>query len=174
MEQRAPLILVDVDGVLNPGQPVADGYRRRWAFPKGVPHRLLLNPMHGQMLKELAESANAELAWASYWRNRANTWIAPRVGLPSIRNAPIPSRWRLRARWSLAEWKAIHVAAWAGQTPFVWFEDDPGVPRYLAHQPGLGPHLVVTVDQATGLTRHHIELARAWLQDLDADPEGTG
>jgi hypothetical protein len=46
------------------------------------------------MLTELAEVAGAELVWASYWRNRANTWVAPRVGLPSLRFAPIPWRWR--------------------------------------------------------------------------------
>jgi hypothetical protein len=73
MEQLAPLILVDVDGVLNPSQHEADGYRSQWVFPNGVPHRLWLHPMHGQILSELAEAANADLVWASYWRDRADT-----------------------------------------------------------------------------------------------------
>jgi len=103
MEQLAPLILVDVDGVLNPDKPGAGGYRRHWVFPYGVAHRLLLDPGHGRMLSELAEAAGAELVWASYWRNRANTWIAPRIGLPSLRFVPIPSRWRPRARSSLGQ-----------------------------------------------------------------------
>jgi hypothetical protein len=65
MEQLAPLILVDVDGVLNPDKPGAGGYRRQWVFPMGVAHRLLLDPGHGRMLSELAEAAGAELVWAS-------------------------------------------------------------------------------------------------------------
>jgi HAD domain in Swiss Army Knife RNA repair proteins len=173
MEQLAPLILVDVDGVLNPSEPEADGYRSHWVFPNCVPHRLWLHPMHGQMLSELAEAANADLVWASYWRNRANTWIAPRIGLPSIRVIPIRSRWRRRARSSLGEWKAAHVAAWIGQTPFVWFEDDPDVPTYLEQLPGLGRHLIVTVDPAIGLTHRHIAQARIWLGDLRVSPDGT-
>lgn len=166
MERPAPLILVDVDGVLNPGQPGDSGYRRHWVFPAGIPHRLWLHPAHGHMLTELAQAAGAELAWASYWRNRANTWIAPRIGLPPIRHVPVPGRWRHRARSSLGTWKAAAVAAWAGQAPFVWFEDEPDVPGYLALQPGLGRHLIVTVDPMAGLAQHHIEQARTWLGDL--------
>jgi hypothetical protein len=166
MERLAPLVLVDVDGVLNAGQPGAGGYRRHWVFPGGIPYRLSLNPLHGQMLADLAGAADAELAWASYWQGRANTWIAPRVGLPPIRHVPIPNRWRHRARSSLGTWKAAAVAAWAGRAPFVWFEDEPDVPGYLARRPGVGRHLVVTVDPATGLTHRHLQQARTWLGDL--------
>ncbi len=171
MEYPAALILVDVDGVLNPNKPGAGDYRRHWVFPNGVAHRLWLDPGHGRMLGELAQLAGAELVWASYWRSRANKWIAPRIGLPSLRAVPIPSRWRSPSRSSSGQWKAIHVAAWIGQTPFVWFEDDPTVPTYLTQQPGLGRHLTVTVDPAIGLTRYHIEQARIWLDDLRANPD---
>jgi hypothetical protein len=46
------------------------------------------------MLTELAGAAGAELVWASYWRDLANTWIAPRIGLPSLRFVRIRARWR--------------------------------------------------------------------------------
>jgi hypothetical protein len=166
VEPQTPLVLVDVDGVLNPARPDALGYRPRWVFPVGVPHRLLLNQSHGRMLGDLAASAGAELVWASYWGYRANTWIAPRVNLPPLRWVPIPGRGRLRARSSLGSWKAYHVAAWTGQTPFVWFEDEPDVADCLADQPGLGRYLVIRVDPAIGLTHHHVERARAWLDDV--------
>jgi hypothetical protein len=163
VEQLTPLILVDVDGVLNPGRSSSDAYRSHWVFPSGIAHRLLLNPLHGRMLTGLAEATGAELVWATYWRHRANTWIAPRIGLPRHRFVPIPTRWKLRRRSSPGHWKARHVAAWIGRTPFVWLEDDPNIPRWLAGQPGLGRHLVVTVDPATGLNHHHVEQARTWL-----------
>jgi len=166
MELPRPLVLVDVDGVLNPARSHAPGYRGNWVFPGGLAHRLLLNPSHGQILTELAEVAGAELVWASYWRNRANTWVAPRVGLPPLPFVPIPRRWGPRTRPSPGSWKACHVAVWAGQKPFVWFEDDADAVSRLASQPGLGRHLMVKVDPVTGLTDSHVEQARAWLGDL--------
>ena len=166
MEPPRPLVLVDVDGVLNPARSNAPGYRGHWVFPGGLAHRLLLNPSHGPMLTGLAEVAGAELVWASYWRNRANTWVAPRVGLPPLRFVPIPRRWRAHTRLSLGSWKVCHVAAWLGQRPFVWFEDDADAVAHLAGQLGLGRHLVVKVDPVIGLTSSHVEQARAWLDDL--------
>jgi hypothetical protein len=166
MELPGPLVLVDVDGVLNPARSHAPGYRRHWVFPAGLAHRLLLNSSHGPMLTKLAEAAGAELAWASYWQNRANTWVGPRVGLPPLRFVPIQPRWRSRTRSSLGSWKACHVAAWVGPRPFVWFEDDSDAASHIAGQPDLGRHLVVKVDPVTGLTSSHVEQARAWLGDL--------
>jgi len=165
-----PLVLVDVDGVLNPATSRAAGYARHWVFPCGIAHRLLLNSQHGPMLEELAEVTGAELVWASYWKARANTWIAPRIGLPSLRFVPIPTRWgnawRLQARPAPGRWKARHVAAWTGQTPFVWLEDDASVASSLSEEPGLGRHLVVRVDPAIGLTEQHVAKARTWLTSL--------
>jgi HAD domain in Swiss Army Knife RNA repair proteins len=167
MDAATPLVLLDVDGVLNPAGSHAVGYRRQWVFPNGIAHRLLLNPGHGPMLLEMAEATGAELVWASYWRGRANTWIAPRIGLPSLRFVPIPTRARLWSRPSPGPWKALHAAAWVGQTPFVWLEDDVNVAHCLAQAPGLGRHLVVRIDPAVGLTAQHVAQARAWLDDLD-------
>jgi hypothetical protein len=160
-----PLVLLDVDGVLSPvaSQP---GYRRRWVFPNGVPHRMRLNRRHGPMLVKLAEVTGAELVWATYWRARANTWIGPMIGLPSLRFVPIPTRMRLGAMPAPGPWKAHHVAAWAGRVPFVWLEDDVHVDRCLAQESDLGQYLVVRVDPDLGLTRHHVAEARAWLNEL--------
>jgi HAD domain in Swiss Army Knife RNA repair proteins len=169
MDAATPLVLLDVDGVLNPVGSHAVGYRRCWVFPGGVAHRLLLNREHGPMLLELAGASGAELVWATYWRDRANTWIAPRIGLPSLRFVPIPTRLRLRARPSPGPWKALHVAAWIGRRPFVWFEDDPKVAGCLSKEPALGRHLVVRINPALGLTRHHVAQARAWLDDRHQD-----
>lgn len=166
MNAPKPLILLDVDGVLNPAPSSAEGYRRHWVFPHGIAHRLSLSPRHGPMLLELAEVTSAELVWASYWRELANRWIAPRVGLPSLRFIPIPTRFRLRGRMAPGIWKACHAAAWVGRTPFVWFEDDLNVGPWLRMAPEIGRHLTVRVDPAEGLTRHHLREARSWLTAL--------
>ncbi len=165
MQPPTPLVLVDVDGVLNPSQSRTGDYRRHWVFPGGIAHRLLLNPGHGPMLVELARASGAELVWATYWRDRANTWIAPRVGLPRLRYVPIPPRWRSRTRSAPGIWKARHVAAWTGRTPFVWLEDDPAVARYLSGIPNLGHHLVIKIEPAIGLTQHDLTKASNWLHN---------
>ena len=166
MDAPRPLVLLDVDGVLNPARSNSTGYRRQWVFPCGIAHRLLLNPQHGPMLVELAEATGAELVWATYWRGRANRWIAPRIGLPSLRFVPIPTRLRLRARPAPGVWKARHVAAWIGRTPFVWLEDDPNVGPWLTEEPEVGRHLAVKIDPLVGLSRQHVMEARAWLDKL--------
>lgn len=157
-----PLVLLDVDGVLNPLQRSA-GYQRYRAMPGGVTYRLLLNPRHGPLLTGLAAETGAEIVWASYWTDAANDWIAPRIGLPRLRHVPIPPR---RPGMSLGAWKARQVAAWVGGRPFVWLEDEPDVPAVLASQPRLGPYLIVPVDPREGLTDDHVELARVWLEEL--------
>ena len=157
-----PLVLLDVDGVLNPLQR-SPGYQRYRAAPNGVTYRLLLNPRHGPLLTGLAQEAGAELVWASYWTDSANEWIGPRVGLPPLRAVPIPPR---DAWYSYGAWKARHVTDWIGDRPFVWLEDEPDVPELIAAVPALGPHLIVPVDPEEGLTDVHVEQARDWLEQL--------
>jgi Swiss Army Knife RNA repair-like protein len=158
----APLVLLDVDGVLNPLRRSA-GYQRYRATPNDVTFRLLLNPRHGPLLTGLAAATGAELVWASYWTETANDWIGPRIGLPPLRCVPIPAP---DPRFSLGGWKARRVAEWVGRRPFVWLEDEPDVSAALAGGPRLGPHLVVAVDPLEGLTEHHVGLARMWLEQL--------
>lgn len=160
-----PLVLLDVDGVLNPLRH-SPGYQRYRAVPDGVMYRLLLNPRHGPLLTGLAEETGAEIVWASYWTDAANDWISPRIGLPRLRHVPIPPH---RPGVSLGAWKARHVASWVGERPFVWLEDEPDVPAALAALPRLGPYLIVPVDPREGLTTDHVGLARAWLEEFGRD-----
>lgn len=157
-----PLVLLDVDGVLNPLRR-SPGYQRYRATPDGVTYRLLLNPRHGPLLTGLAAETGAEIVWASCWTDAANDWIAPRIGLPRLRHIPIPPH---RPGLSLGAWKARHVASWVGDRPFVWLEDQPDVPSALRALPPRGPYLIVPVDPQEGLTDDHVGLARAWLEEL--------
>jgi hypothetical protein len=165
-----PAVLVDVDGVLNaffgcnkPREtcPCHPGWTRLWARSSTGRFRLTLNPAHGGMLRDLAHGAGADLVWATYWGEEANTWVSPTVGLPTdLPHVPIPE---CDDESTVGEWKALHVARWATGRPFVWFEDELDVPAALA---GIGlpsPHLVVTVDAGAGLSPDDIERARTWL-----------
>ncbi|RKS74222.1 hypothetical protein BZB76_2731 [Actinomadura pelletieri DSM 43383] len=162
----SPVILLDVDGVLNPLERPHRGYKRRRCSPNGMTFKLWLNPAHGPDLLELAESTGAELAWASYWCDNANVWIAPRVGLPELPFVPIPQFPGVDEGRTLGAWKARHVAAWAKGRPFVWFEDEPDATRCIADEPDVAEHLLVEIDPLTGLTDGHIAAAETWLNAL--------
>ncbi len=83
---------------------------------------------------------------------RATAWGQLRSLAVAQRCCKRPLTWELRGlrgphpRSSAGSWKACHVAAWVGQRPFVWFEDDADAVARLAGQPGLGRHLTVRVE----------------------------
>jgi hypothetical protein len=94
-------------------------------------------------------------------------YLGHAAGWPAVASVRSDPQALEAARWVVdGQWKARHVAAWVGQRPFVWFEDDADAVASLARQPGLGRHLMVKVEPVIGLTTSHVEQARAWLDDL--------
>lgn len=175
-------VLLDVDGVLNAGcdEPreickCHPGWTRVWAHPNPPygRYKLTLNPAHGPLLRDLAADNKAELVWATYWEDEANVWVSPTVGLPdNLPHVPIPPQFR--QKHSPGEWKALLIASWAKGRPFVWFEDELDAPGTLIKLAAsgdydLGPFLVVTVDERTGLTEDHVAQAAAWMRDLTSE-----
>ncbi|MEZ0073222.1 hypothetical protein [Planotetraspora sp. GP83] len=65
-----PLILLDVDGVLNPSRRSSPRFRRYDVVLDGEPYKVLLDPRDGSRLRNLAAAADAELALG-----RAREWL---------------------------------------------------------------------------------------------------
>lgn len=126
-----PLLLVDVDGVLNPNEakptrrPAGyetyyksyyDGFRGKQSRM-----RVWLNKEHGPMLTEWAAAKGFELAWCTTWGEEANSWIAPKIGLaaswPVIQFDPFELS-------SIQAWKFPAVERFAEDRDLVWLDDD--------------------------------------------------
>lgn len=83
-----PVVLIDVDGPLNPYAAKAtkrpEGYLTHRLKPKGFEYtkglRVWLNPLHGPSLMAL----EADLVWATMWEADANKLIGPEIGLPEL------------------------------------------------------------------------------------------
>ncbi|MFF2745645.1 hypothetical protein ACFVVA_08880 [Kitasatospora sp. NPDC058048] len=179
-----PLLLVDVDGPLNPcaAKPYRrpEGYethrlmtprweaaeRRRltaWGLPHKAPKllRVWLNPAHGPALAALP----FDLAWATTWQEEANAFIGPLLGLPGLPYIP----------WSEPRpepgggvfWKTPQIVAWAKGRPFAWVDDlitDADRAWVEAHHPG--PALLHHVDPKVGLTAQDFARLADWSNAL--------
>lgn len=178
-----PLLLLDVDGPLNPyaaparRRPVgyrtihvgrADGtvYDRN---PGRGTVRVWLNPDHGPALLQMA--GRFELWWATAWEDRANTIIAPQIGLPELpvlhfppdASAPYPMSWKTPTVAELAR-------------PWVWVDDDhTDADRAWLAAHARARHRLHPVDPAIGLTDADVaalaDLGADLATDLKADPE---
>lgn len=175
-----PLLLVDVDGPLNPyaalmlpGTP--DGYltclTRPAGWDHGPPLPVLLNPAHGRALLGLA--GRYELVWATTWRDEANVWIGPRLGLPRLPYVDWPSMCgRAPAGTS---WKTPHVVAYAAGRPFAWVDDEIGAPdrEWVRGQGAVA--LLLRIDPWTGLLPADFETLAAWADEHGpVSPAGPG
>ena len=149
-----PLLLLDVDGPLNPHRAdgIPPGYREHEITEGTKTWRLLLNPQHGVELNKLASTF--DLVWATSWEHGANRLLGPVLGLPELPTITWPDR-RPVAQGS---WKAPYVAEWVGDRPFVWVGDEVGESEFTAeHQ------LVYPVDARIGLTATDFAAIRSWV-----------
>ncbi|WP_055591186.1 HAD domain-containing protein [Streptacidiphilus griseoplanus] len=183
--RQRPLLLLDVDGPLNPyaAQPERrpHGYAtfrmrppswqaslaasRPYGRPRAAeytkPLRVWLNPDHGPQLRALP----FELVWATTWMHEANAFIAPELALPELPVIEWPSIDLHRQDPEGLHWKTRQVAAWAAGRPFAWVDDElteADRAWIAAHhdQPALLHH----VDPRRGLTEADFTALADWAE----------
>ena len=154
MPASLPLLLLDVDGVLNPFAAPAcpAGYREYHLFPDEDPVRLCQT--HGRWLHELA--LQFEIVWATGWGADANRFLAPLLRLPElpvIRFPPVPFE---------PHEKVPPVAAFVGLRSAVWIDDalTPEARVWASQRPV--PTLLIDIDPAEGLTRPVVDQSLQW------------
>ena len=172
MNTARPLLYLDVDGPLNPyaAKPHRrpEGYTTHRMKPEGWlaqhpglppsrvrPLRVWLNPSHGQALLKLTD--RYDLIWATTWREEANTFIAPVLGLPPLPVVDWPTT--LAPGPNGTFWKTRHLVNHAEGRPFVWLDDeldDRDRDFVAAHHDG--PALLHWVDPRVGLPERDFEV----------------
>ena len=153
-----PILLVDVDGVLNPWASAIcpEGYLEFEFFPG---ERVLLSPGHGELLTALA--AHYELVWATAWEHNANRLIAPVLSLPELRVIEFPL-----SGSDLFFRKLPAVIDAVGDRPCAWIDDQHQPDHYdWARERGV-PTLILHVDPAEGLTSRVVEQLTHWVAGL--------
>ncbi|MEU1126781.1 hypothetical protein ABZ371_25195 [Streptomyces sp. NPDC005899] len=164
-----PLLLLDVDGPLNPYaalslRRVPRGYREHamrptgWTAGPALP--VLLNPEHGDELLTLTD--RYELAWASTWMGEANEWIGPHLGLPPLPYVDWPAVPALPGDGTY--WKTRHVVAYAAGRAFAWVDDeitDLDRAWVAEHHPGRA--LLRRVDPRIGLAHEDFDALAGWV-----------
>lgn len=154
-----PLLLVDIDGVLNPWaiDECPAGFSEYWLFPEDE-EPVRLAAAHGEWLMELAK--HFDVVWASAWGSQAHRLLGPILGLEEFPFVPMPDT-PFQPRD-----KVPAVAMFVGDRPAAWV-DDQMVPEAHAWARSRGePTLLLEVDHRVGLGRGDVERLLAWVRDL--------
>jgi hypothetical protein len=85
---RRPLLLLDVDGVLNPYPHCPEGFAEYRLFPENR-EPVRLSALHGAWLGEVSQMFS--IAWATAWGEDANRLLCPHFGLPRFPVVVLPA-----------------------------------------------------------------------------------
>jgi hypothetical protein len=148
-----PLLLIDVDGVLNPHVRPGSTLGSQYAVHRIAGQDVRLAVAHGEWLHRLARLY--DLAWATPWEADANALIGPVIGAPP--NMPVIAFTDLDARgWT---WKLPAVELFVADRPLAWLDDDHGQDAHAWAAARMVPTLLVRPDGYVGWTpREYDEL----------------
>jgi hypothetical protein len=168
--REVPLLLLDVDGVLNALLPERPG---RWA--QGIFNGFVITWDHSitARLRGLHENGRVEIQWLTTWGENADRLLAEPMGLPrGLRTRAIglaaPTGFAGRLGGESGWWKLAAARAAAEEEPgrrIVWIDDDLAVQAtdlrtWLAANPHV---LVVAPNLFAGLTHAQLDAIEAWL-----------
>jgi hypothetical protein len=156
MRTAAPLLLIDVDGVISLfGFDQTEPPDGRLAVVDGIPH--LISAKAGQRLARLAEAY--ECVWCTGWEDRAEEHLPRLLGLPG--------GWAhltfVAEPGAELHWKLGTIEAHAGaERPVAWIDDDHDSTCLSWAEERPGPTLLVPTDPAVGLTDVHVTTLLNW------------
>ena len=165
------LILLDVDGVLNPSVS---------SDRAAGSHRLMLEPEREELVRRLAEAGT--IVWATTWPPKLTSVLADDLGLPAGTEAIVFGGGLPRdPRFPGQTGKLQPVAVWLEKArarfaidAVVWIDDNlRGDAFDWAREQDTPFHLIVP-EAATGLTADEVAGAEAFLAELGARSSSHG
>lgn len=180
-----PLLLLDVDGVLNAlGRPLPDTWptwRTGTAVALGRPYVIAYSPDAVRRLLALHETGAAEVQWLTTWGHAANTSLrrllsmpelavaatfgaeAPTAGGAALADVTPAAPDALTGRWWKFDAVRQLLATWPGRR-LVWLDDDlAGEPDIAAWTRGQTDALLIAPDPRVGLTPADLDRVEAFL-----------
>jgi hypothetical protein len=162
-----PVLLLDVDGVLNAVRPDLPRGWRRGTYNGYV---ISWDPSVVARLRDLHESGRVELQWLTTWTELADELLAKPMGLPRglrthSRPDVLPTGFGGERRGIPGWWKLTAAQAVAEAEPdrrIVWIDDAADTSEWLAANAQV---LVVSPDFVTGLTHAELDQVEAWLSE---------
>jgi HAD domain in Swiss Army Knife RNA repair proteins len=157
------LLLLDVDGVLNPMASrnwldKSNFRKRNTTVANGNTYPVWLNPDHGQMLLDFAKQHDMQLVWCTTWEHEANEFIGWRIGLPKL---PV-----IEFGFNATRWKFDMVLEYAKDQPLAWLDDDFTLQHdhrdWFMDQRAPIPTMLQQVSAKTGLTQADLDAIGAW------------
>ena len=159
MDSNTALILLDVDGVLNPD--VSSG-------------KLVLDPARAALVHQL--SSLGSIVWATSWSAADTYHLANDLGLPGDPAAiAFPSAIQVDRRKPAPTPKLHWVDRWLSRTliddvesttPVIWIEDRLREDAYAWARVAKRPTLLIKPDAEVGLTAEHVASIREFLSGL--------
>jgi hypothetical protein len=159
MKPAAPLLLIDVDGVISLfGFDQTEPPEGRLAFVDGIPH--YLSGAAGARLDRLR--ATFECVWCTGWEDRADEHLPYLLDLPrGWAHLRFPRG--VGGGEFVAHWKLSAIKAYTGPDRAVaWIDDDHDDTCHDWAEARPGPTLLVATDPAVGITDEHVEALLSW------------
>ena len=163
MTDLRPLLLLDVDGPLNPFRATKPkGYTMHRLPTAGSSFNVWLNHDHGSMLLDFAAEHGLELVWCTTWEHDANVCVGLHIGLPEL---PV-----IEFGFTAHDWKFGAVLRYAAGRPLAWLDDDfllfDTEQQAFLEQRGDTPTLLHLVSPGVGLTADDLDTVGAWTATL--------
>jgi len=170
LSQTKPVLFVDVDGVislfgLDPTRGADEVGQLHWV--EGIAH--WIPAAAGARIVRLDE--RFDLVWATGWEQRANEYLPLILGLPG----PLPClAFGGRAVFGSSYWKLDALAAYAGDRPAAWIDDNLGGECRRWADQRFAPTMLVETRSDVGMTDEHVELLLAWAEQVAAPLHAVG
>lgn len=158
-----PLLLIDVDGVLN----AINGNQgsRTYAIHDVLGYPIRFRHELADWLSRLTD--HFVPVWTTMWDEDANTELAPLLGLPSLPCIPChQDRFRV-AMWQDAplHCKVPCIVEHVDDRPFAWIDDEIGRHDLLwaaRRDDEIAPTMLLKIDPRMGLLEHHVNKLIGW------------